>query len=387
MPLVMYEYIEVNLVGVVLLLTMLFYMGKKQRKGLGGEQKYFIRMLILNALILVADNGIYLLRGHASPGLILLNHGVCIAYFVMHSWFCYNWVRYVLLRLYPRYRPGGTVHVLLLLPTLASTVLAAISPWTGWVYTISGDNVYHRGSFVWISFAASLVYWLVSSALILREWRHPSRSREAGEYGTLFFFPVLLLFGNLLQLRFYGLSIVWVCAAISVLILFIDIQNEQLSRDELTGLFNRRQTNAQLLWEVNHLHAAEDLLLVGMMDVDDFKQINDRYGHLSGDHALSVVAKALREHSRKSDFVSRYGGDEFLLIGHVKTEADAETIFLRMKGALDAESRAEKLPYSLSLSVGYTLSRPGDDVTMDSLLNAADGNMYAAKRDQKDARP
>jgi GGDEF domain-containing protein len=135
----------------------------------------------------------------------------------------------------------------------------------------------------------SAFYLVFSTVFVLREYRHPSRGREKDEYWTLLIFPIFIAAGNILQMSFYGLSIVWLCAAISVLILFIDMQNDQLSQDKLTGVYNRGLINAQLIWEVEHLHSSNDLLMAAMFDIDHFKSINDRYGHLSGDEALKAL--------------------------------------------------------------------------------------------------
>ena len=382
MPIAMSEYLEVNLVGVVLLLSMLAF-SRRGHSAAIGEHAWFTRMAWLNAAILLADNGIYLLRGHGTPALIVLNHGLCITYFVFQIWFCYCWARYVLRRLDPRFRAGRWGRWLLALPALLNTAAILLTPATGWIYRITGDNVYKRGPYLLGELAAALCYWIFTTGIVLREWRRPSRSRERGDYIVLLMFPIPSLVGNLLQLRFYGLSIVWVCAAISMLVVFMDMQNDQLSRDILTGLFNRRQTDSQLRWEVGRLHASDDLLLVAMMDVDRFKLINDRFGHLSGDQALSAVAQLLRDNCRKSDFVGRFGGDEFLLIGHVCSREDAESILRRVENAVNAHNRAGALPYPVTLSVGYALAGPGDSVTMDSVLSAADGKMYEMKRKKK----
>jgi diguanylate cyclase (GGDEF)-like protein len=374
------EYLEVNLIGVILLCAMLFFTRKNHDDEQDGGQKYFIWMLVLNALILLADNGIVLLKDCVSPAMIALNHVACVSYFTMHSWFCYCWLRYVILKLYPRYRPDKATLVLMLAPTVISTGFVLSSPFTGLLYTLDASNGYHRGAFIGITFVAALIYWLASLIVVTRESERPTRSREPGEYQTLLIFPVLLVIGNILQLCFYGLSIVWIFAAISMLILFIDMQHDQLSRDKLTGLYNRRQTNAQLIWEVNHLHSANYKLAVAMFDVDHFKQINDRFGHLEGDKALANAAKILKRNCRKSDFVSRLGGDEFLLIGHVGNEEDAKSIVRRIKDAFDSANRTQNYPYTLSLSAGLTVCDQDSEATMDSLLNDADEKMYQAKR-------
>ena len=382
MRLIMYEYLEVNLIGVILLLTMFFYVKKRHytEQEKDQDKRHFLWMLIFNAFILLADNGIYLLRNRVSQPLIILNHVLCISYFTMNLLFCYEWLRYCIAKLYPRYRQSRIEKFFTLLPCVANAFFVASSPLTGWVYSISKTNVYHRGPMIMVSFSAAIIYWIISACITIREWRHPARSREIDEYITLLVFPIPLIVGNVLQMRFYGLSIIWVCSAVSMLILFIDMQNEQLSRDDLTGLYNRRQTNVQLIWEVSHMPCADYMLLVIMMDIDNFKIINDRFGHLSGDRALRTVAKALKENCRKSDFASRFGGDEFLIIGHIKTEQDAKSIIRRIETSLENINKKSLFKYSLSLSAGYAIRSKNDKVTVDSLLNEADGKMYEEKR-------
>jgi len=379
MQIEMLEYVEINLIGIILLLTILLSFRKMSSLEQREEQTYFVSMLVLNALILFADNSIYFLRGHGAPGLVFLNHIFCIAYFSMHGWFGYSWVRYVILRLNPRHRDTIPEKIFLFAPAAINTACTLLTPFTGWVYTISADNRYHRGSMVWLSFLMSAFYLIFSTLFVLREYRHPSRGREKDEYLTLLIFPIIIAAGNILQMSFYGLSIVWLCAAISVLILFIDMQNDQLSQDKLTGVYNRGLINAQLLWEVEHLHSSNDLLMAAMFDIDHFKSINDRYGHLTGDEALKAVARVLQESSRKTDYVCRFGGDEFMLIGHIGKEENAKHIMQRIEQNLDKVNRTGNLPFRLSLSYGYTTCGRNDRVTIDTIMNEADRRMYEMK--------
>ncbi len=378
--LVMAEYIEVNLIGIILLLVMLFYIRKRHDRENNDAQKYFAAMLIMNMVILLADIFIYLLRGHGGSYLITLNHIICMIYFILHGWFCYAWVRYVIMRLYPRHQTRTAEYFALFTPAAVGMAFTLATPWTGWVYTLSSGNVYQRGPFLWISFLVALLYWAECAVLTIREYRHPIRSRQPEEYVILTAFPFPLLIGNLIQLRFYGVSVVWICAAISMLIVFTDMQNDQLSRDTLTGLYNRRQTDAQLQWEVNHLHTVRNYLFVAMLDVDRFKRINDMWGHLSGDQALIQVARILKKSTRKSDFIGRLGGDEFLLIGHIRSIEDADKIVNRIEAESRKFNEGKDAPYSLSMSVGCVVCGPEQEVTLDSLLDEADQKMYEVKR-------
>lgn len=380
MSLEMSEYIEVNLIGITLLLTMLVIDHRNHGITRSEGHSHFIRMLVYNACILAADIGIYLLRGTSSLGLSILNHILCSSFFFLHTWFSYEWIRYVIIQLYPRYQLNSKQHVLLLLPALISTFFVALTPLTGWIYTLTENNVYHRGPLILVTFFCSLAYLVESSVIICREYWNPKASRRPEEYLWLLFIPIPMLVGNIIQMKLYGLSIVWIASAISLLIMFANMQNDQLSRDALTGVYNRRQTDVQLRWETERLSGSDDLLMVAMLDVDHFKSINDTYGHLRGDEALVTVASTLVANCRRTDFIGRFGGDEFLLIGHVKNQENANTIFQRLKQALDSKNATCEYPYNLSLSIGYILCGSKDEVNADMILDEADKKMYEVKQ-------
>lgn len=187
MNIAMYEYIEVNLIGVALLLVILIYSGKKHETASDYGIKYFRNMLIQNIFVLLADNGIYLLRGHASARLAILDHVLCILFFVIHSWFCCSWLCYVLSRLYPGGAHCWVQRLLIVLPALVNSVIIVLSPLTGWIYTLSADNVYHRGPFLWVTEIDVALYYVVSIFFILREHLRPSRLHERNENIALLF--------------------------------------------------------------------------------------------------------------------------------------------------------------------------------------------------------
>lgn len=380
MDLLMAQYIESNVIAIVMLSTMLTYAIGTHRVHETRDRRLFIRMLVFNIVILSADIGIYLVRGHAEPAWVLLDHLLCVVYFVMEGWFGYAWACYSLQRLHPDYLPSEAIKAVLFLPCFVNSLLAAASPFTGWLYYLSAENRYHRGPYMWVAFALVALYWLFSAVLALAEAKSPNQIHEAAVYRALLIFPLPAFIGNLLQMRFYGISVVWVCSAISLLVLFITLQNNQLSRDTLTGLFNRRQTHIQLAWEIEHCAENPTPLFAAMVDVDFFKSINDRCGHLAGDQALVQVAEILKNSCRKKDFIGRFGGDEFLILGHVENEPELEAMLEHILEKTAETREKQQFPYALSLSIGYTICRPQDGLTVDAVLNAADHAMYEAKK-------
>ncbi len=162
-------------------------------------------------------------------------------------------------------------------------------------------------------------------------------------------------------------------------------QGEAMQRlaetDPLTWLFNRRHFDRRLEAELNRALRAEHLLALLMIDVDQFKSINDRFGHRTGDAALRVVATGIKQAVRLYDVPTRYGGDEFAII---LPEADSEVASRVARRVLE-KTAAQTLPAELAaagrtigLSIGVaTFPRPSGDAP--ALIESADTAMYKAK--------
>jgi diguanylate cyclase (GGDEF)-like protein/PAS domain S-box-containing protein len=146
--------------------------------------------------------------------------------------------------------------------------------------------------------------------------------------------------------------------------------------DALTGLFNRRRFEEELERHIAHgrRYGVSGALLV--LDVDDFKQVNDRFGHRAGDSVLTAVAVVLRDRLRESDIVARFGGDEFAVLMPVGGVNEAAELANLLADAIcrDVESPAGPL-YA---SVGIALFE--ESTTADEILSEADDAMYADKR-------
>lgn len=148
--------------------------------------------------------------------------------------------------------------------------------------------------------------------------------------------------------------------------------------DELTGLFNQRHFNDRLASEVRRAGRTGQDLSVVMVDLDRFKEANDRFGHVYGNKILRAAADLMRAAIRKDvDMAFRYGGDEFALLMPGASRAAAERIGERLAKAVPHQ------PYArlVTLSVGVATLRAKE--TPESLLKRADRRMYAAKRARK----
>lgn len=148
----------------------------------------------------------------------------------------------------------------------------------------------------------------------------------------------------------------------------------QAKLDPLTNLYNRRAMEDMLCREVKLSIRRGTTLSFVYFDVDDFKKINDKLGHLEGDEVLKTAAKSVQEQIRETDIPCRYGGDEFCIIFPDCKDEDAKAICEKVLVAFN-----KKYP-EFSLSIGVVQSSDAQRFNEDQLIKAADEKMYASKK-------
>lgn len=153
--------------------------------------------------------------------------------------------------------------------------------------------------------------------------------------------------------------------------------------DPLTGLANRALLVDRYEQHLTELAARGGLLVALLIDLDKFKEINDRHGHLIGDHLLQAAAQALRHAVRTGDTVARLGGDEFIVLAHTNDHTQAQRLHARVTQQLNTETGAPDQPTTLSASVGMATTQD-PSTTRHDLLARADRDMYTRKHDPAD---
>jgi diguanylate cyclase (GGDEF)-like protein/putative nucleotidyltransferase with HDIG domain len=170
--------------------------------------------------------------------------------------------------------------------------------------------------------------------------------------------------------------------------LLFERTQEQAFKDALTGLANPRALQFQVARELARARRTSSPCSILLLDLDDFKTINDEYGHLAGDRALQEVAKVLQQTTRPYDTCIRYGGDEFVVLLSSCGRAEAEEQCRRLQGAVGAISlRADDgREIALRVSAGASVF-PEDGETYERLLSRADRRMYRNKAESKTVLP
>lgn len=161
-----------------------------------------------------------------------------------------------------------------------------------------------------------------------------------------------------------------------------NLYKEISQTDSLTGVLSRQYFVSQLQhsFEMAKVHGND--LTVAMMDIDKFKDINDTYGHMTGDSALKLFASVVKDKIRESDLFGRYGGDEFVIAFRNTTVSTAESIIDRVNESLERiVLKTDTDNITLTMSIG--LCGLSDELSSDEILHKADRRMYEEKRDKK----
>lgn len=152
-------------------------------------------------------------------------------------------------------------------------------------------------------------------------------------------------------------------------------------RDPLTKIFNKKHMLDRLTAELAFARRHQAPLALSMIDIDHFKNVNDTWGHLAGDHVLAKVASTVQAVLRTEDIFARYGGEEFAFLCRSATPADAGIVAERIRATVEKTSFAhEGRPISLTVSLGVTGYPSVPANTPADLVGAADAALYEAKR-------
>ena len=253
---------------------------------------------------------------------------------------------------------------------LISIVLLVINIFYPLVFSVS-DGRYQRG-FAYIIFLIFAAFYILDSLYL-----YVKRVKKNGSLKLfpvhIFLIPVIL--GVVIQAFFVEIAITWTSIAISVAGIMTALKNEIIFTDCLTGLYNR------VYLEFLHKRACnkKDCWVSGIMiDLNGFKQINDNYGHAEGDLALCIVADLLRKSFSEYGVVTRYAGDEFVIMLNTTDDQLIQKIIKSAKKNFVTENEKNDKPYQLSASMGYAITNLSNE-TIDDFMNRIDEQMYQDK--------
>ena len=282
----------------------------------------------------------------------------------------YCWCLFVEYHIHRNFERIKKKSRILAIPLIIATILIIINLLgTGIIFDISNENVYTRGPMNFILYIFVFVYY-IESIYTVHKAKYDS---ILVEFFPIYYFIIPCMIGTMIQGFFFGVSTIWLCVAIAFILVYIEIQIAISFIDDLSGLYNRKYMNHYL----NKLQNNKTKHVYGfMMDINDFKAINDTYGHLKGDYALIQFGIILQHSIDKDSVAIRMGGDEFVIFAKLKSDEEALALKKQIKYNVRQFNIKSKKPFHLSFSIGIAKF---NGKNTDAFLSAMDDSMYEAK--------
>ncbi|MFH0766701.1 MAG: GGDEF domain-containing protein [Bacillota bacterium] len=370
--------IETNIISIMMLFTLYFSLHKQVNKQ-EFINRIFITLLCFNALILFIDSFQISFNGNSTVigGSIL---GVStFFYYFLNPIIPLIWIFYIDLHIFKEIKRLYKIFYITLPLLLVHLFFLIMSTTGNYIYYIDASNNYARGNLFWITPALTFGLVFVSLAMIII-----NRTKiKKNEVLPFLLFAVPPTFAGVIQIAVPGLSIIWPSVTISILIVYIYIQSKLTITDYLTGLFNRREyDNCISILEHNK---NKNYLMGGIaIDIDNFKNINDSYGHSVGDQALINLSSILKASVRQDDFVARVGGDEFTIIVFNSNKQTLVEIVDRIEENMKILNSSGEYPYQMILSIGYDIYLADQFESIEKFFIHLDRKMYESKRIHKE---
>ena len=356
---------------------LVFHQASRQVDKDNKQHQIFLRMIQLAMVLLLVDIASRL-DGRPDTAYASINAMGNFVMFLMSPVYPTLWLMYVqsqvvnnsakTKKMFNFLKGCFAVHVL--------TVIGSLE--FGWYYYIDAENIYHRGPFFGVPVMFTMAIIGYSYYLILQHRNYMAKKN----YLTLIFFAVPPILGIVLQYLFYGATLVLSGVVLSLLLVYFSIQNQRIHTDFLTGVYNRNKLDHYMERRVK-LAGVEGPFSAILIDLDDFKTINDTLGHDMGDDALEMAASLLSACIDKEDILARYGGDEFCIVLRTGEPSHLRLVISRIEHAFEAFNKSGQKEYKLYLSIGKGTYDPETMETANDFLRHIDRQMYHDKRLKK----
>lgn len=382
MNLVYYCEIDVFCIGILALI--LFNLPRSPI--LKTDQKLYKAAVICSVIYSAMDLLTWAFDGKGNSDIMFFLHLSYMAYFITSVMVAYIWVLYILVKIDDTTVLMRKYAFCLSIPAIVFSLLAISSPLTDIIYNVNANGYYERGNGIYSHWVVCFAYLLLGTCIAIRyAIKETSHTRKQELYPLCIFiiFPAIC---SVLQILSFGTVLIQVGITFALMLIFIKHQNSQISIDILTNTNNRRQLDRYLDERLAVMKPDDEIFLM-MIDLDDFKMINDNFGHLIGDKMLVDFARVLKRTCGQLErglFLARYGGDEFVIVSCAKQIPEPVKVENLIKTGIENYNfEHEEKARKLSASMGFVKGKLKDFASADEIIKIADERMYAEKSRKK----
>ena len=340
------------------------------------ENRCLRNMIVLTIISAIVDLVACVLDGNNGAGIKAFLIGLNTWLVVINLVIAYYAVRFLCEHLYGAMK--DTFDKLFKVIIAIVAVVSVVNIFTPIVFSINANNQYNREWGGLVVFAIDIIVLIYILYLYFN-------ARQ--QSGVLRVFPVWVfilppLAAVVVQMVIPGISVVWAGIAIGISAACASLQNEIMVMDKLTGLYNR----SYLDFLEKNIDKSKATYMTGIMiDINDFKSINENYGHSEGDEALIATGKVIKEAVGELGAVLRYASDEFVALVNTHDELTLKLCIENIKKGLDEYNKKSEKPYTLSVSTGYNKLDLVNG-TIDEFMNGVDRCLFADKKAFQDAQ-
>ncbi|MGI6382398.1 MAG: GGDEF domain-containing protein [Tissierellaceae bacterium] len=259
------------------------------------------------------------------------------------------------------------------IPSLINAIASVLSPIMNLIFYVDAQNRYTRGEYFFIFILVYTINLLILAGITIEV----GKKNNYPFMGKMLALSIFTIIGTSIQLIHPLAYTTWHCVTIALLLYYLVTTEFDSSFDTLTNFYNRTAFDKA----IKHMNETRSFSLI-ILDIDDFKMVNDTYGHGYGDRVIKTVAEIIRKSFNKSYTCYRFGGDEFSILSN---ETDQEKIEGQIREMIDSieKIREEGNPIP-TVSYGYSIFRGGANLDFNDIIKDADEQMYHYKKAHKE---
>lgn len=371
-------YTQTNVFCIIILLIMFIYLNSRK---INTYEIFIFKCILLSIMLFCVSDIVSIVFRESNfefSSIILFISNTLYLFFPLLVG--YFWNIYIHLNLSNSSFDKFKIRFLTNVPIIIGTILLVSNFFTKSIFIINSNNIYQREQFFFLYIIISWSYILFSTIFSIKNYIKADNIYLKEKIFPFCLFIVAPVAASLIQNLFYGLTTVQMGFTISILIVFLNFQEKQIAVDNLTKINNRKKFNEYFHDKFKNAKD-DDILSLMFIDVDKFKNINDKYGHIVGDDALMTVSSILKETCLEYDkglFLARYGGDEFVIVSSADKN-DMKKLENLIHSNLEKYLVKNKKDYSLTLSIGIISNKKAHFQSTSDVIKSADKLMYKIK--------
>ena len=366
--------VDINIVAMIML-SIIIYIAYKTLDKIDRVNKTFLTLSFFIVLEMFLETFVCFIDGIRGEFLKSIYYISCFVIFILAPFLSYLWFTFIKSWISPNKKEIFHRSIFLALPILINFFLVVSSLNNGNVFYIDSENIYHRGPLFLLTVLISYSYLILGCFWVISH-RKKILKGEFVPFLAFGFFPLL---GGMIQILFYKILLIWSSAAFSLVVVYIFLQKRMIHLDYLTGAWTRESFFGYFHQRYSQTYEEVPMIFV---DIDNLKMINDKYGHIEGDYAIKKSVNIIKNSLRKTDIITRYGGDEFIITLDVEKTKDVERILERINRSFEKYNKYSNKEYKLSVTFGHG-SYSKNYETLEKFIGIIDNKMYENKRLKK----